>query len=1078
MNSKNKINGGKQTETANNIIDKLTNLYKDPLTASIREYVSNAVAAQKEANSRCPVELTLDIFEAEKENKIIVRDFGQGLSANNIQDIFIKFENSAKRESNDIVGDISIGSISALAVCDSLLIDSWCKNLHNRIRIDKTPTGLSSTILIQDEVDNFSPSGTRIEYYPDNAFIEYRPDNAFTVDGEDHKESKEYNIIRRIGITLGGWSKSEVSVQPIETNIDIKTDVISSNEITQVPISDILNNYRIPDTWVEYEHGYVINHKWFRHESIFYRFESGKFLIIEGVLYEILETKIFNDEQKHNEDIKEGPIYDFTNGYGFIALKCDKQSASLSSSREFINLDVDENTKLNVIDTFHALNVDLIEKLYDIKSIDSQQNQTNTQLFTTLDNAGFPIYKIGLPNWRNYVGDIKWNNSRHFPQFKTLKGVWKKYDVYNNVFYRANLDRAEYFAPWSSRINIILYNNDISKFESNNCLSEMLIRINETINDNLVRDEFDQFVKESNIREFLYTDHFVFLIIQKGKDNFDEFPEQYVGTVIEYDDILEANRLSYATDSEFVMGRLKEIYKDPLTASIREYVTNAVDANKDAGSDIPVELTLDIFDNDKDNKIVIRDYGDGLNSLDIDAIFINFKKSIRRGSDDIIGNLCIGSKSGLAVSDSLLIDSWCNNLHNRIRLDKTATGIASTFLIQDEVDNLTPAGTRIEYHPDQSFVDRLGPKSQEINLTRNIGFILAVWSKSEVMVQPIQKKLNMSTVVNDRSDSSFVLISDIINNYRIPDTWIEYKHGYVVNNPWLLREYTFDSSNYFIIVGSVIYQIRESEALFGMFSYLSNKDIQDGPIYDFRDHDGCIALKCSSDCLDYSREMIEYDVNNSIKMHVIDTFHALNFDLIEKLYDIEKDNREQKFSTTELFTKVENAGFPIYGECSLPHWMKYVGDEMWDNPEHRPSFKTVPGIIRQSKNKFFIEYTPFGIVKDFHTVAKRTNIILYKYDITKRKSFSKIDDKLKDISKAINDNIKRKDFDKFVEDSNIREFLKSKSNIPFLIIQKGKDNFDDFPAQYVKTVIDYDDILKAHKLLSGNDAKDGNNTDV
>ena len=47
-----------------------------------------------------------------------------------------------------------------------------------------------------------------------------------------------------------------------------------------------------------------------------------------------------------------------------------------------------------------------------------------------------------------------------------------------------------------------------------------------------------------------------------------------------------------------VMDMLSKLYNDPMCAAIREYVSNAYDANVEAGSTKPVELTLPCTEND------------------------------------------------------------------------------------------------------------------------------------------------------------------------------------------------------------------------------------------------------------------------------------------------------------------------------------------------------------------------------------------------------------------------------------------------------------------------------------------------
>src|SRR5678815_1268839 len=56
--------------------------------------------------------------------------------------------------------------------------------------------------------------------------------------------------------------------------------------------------------------------------------------------------------------------------------------------------------------------------------------------------------------------------------------------------------------------------------------------------------------------------------------------------------------------------------------------------------------------------LTTRDFGPGLSHDDIFNVFTKYGASTKRGTDDAVGMLGIGSKSGFAYSDTFTVTSW------------------------------------------------------------------------------------------------------------------------------------------------------------------------------------------------------------------------------------------------------------------------------------------------------------------------------------------------------------------------------------------------------------------------------------
>jgi len=110
-------------------------------------------------------------------------------------------------------------------------------------------------------------------------------------------------------------------------------------------------------------------------------------------------------------------------------------------------------------------------------------------------------------------------------------------------------------------------------------------------------------------------------------------------------------------DTAHIMGILREgIYSDKILAVLREYSSNAWDAHRDAGlHHMPIMVHIPTSD---ELLFTVRDFGKGLSHEDVFEIYTQYGSSTRRGSNDAVGMLGIGSKSGFAYSDSFTVISY------------------------------------------------------------------------------------------------------------------------------------------------------------------------------------------------------------------------------------------------------------------------------------------------------------------------------------------------------------------------------------------------------------------------------------
>lgn len=146
-----------------------------------------------------------------------------------------------------------------------------------------------------------------------------------------------------------------------------------------------------------------------------------------------------------------------------------------------------------------------------------------------------------------------------------------------------------------------------------------------------------------------------------------------------------------AEDFPHLANLLINLYSDPITAIIREYSTNALDAHIDAGVSRPIEITLPTPDS---MEFVVQDFGIGLSVDDLRDIYSMYGRSTKRDTNDAVGQLGLGCKSGLTYCDAFTITAVKNGVKCVAMSTKDEHGIG-TIRVLDTVSTNEPNGVRI-----------------------------------------------------------------------------------------------------------------------------------------------------------------------------------------------------------------------------------------------------------------------------------------------------------------------------------------------------------------------------------------------
>jgi hypothetical protein len=103
-----------------------------------------------------------------------------------------------------------------------------------------------------------------------------------------------------------------------------------------------------------------------------------------------------------------------------------------------------------------------------------------------------------------------------------------------------------------------------------------------------------------------------------------------------------------------------QLYSDKILAVVREYSCNALDSHVESGQkDRPIVVTLP---NPLNLAFKVRDFGFGLSEQQVRDIYANYGESTKRGTNELIGQLGLGSKSAFAYGENFLIRSFQNGV--------------------------------------------------------------------------------------------------------------------------------------------------------------------------------------------------------------------------------------------------------------------------------------------------------------------------------------------------------------------------------------------------------------------------------
>lgn len=140
-----------------------------------------------------------------------------------------------------------------------------------------------------------------------------------------------------------------------------------------------------------------------------------------------------------------------------------------------------------------------------------------------------------------------------------------------------------------------------------------------------------------------------------------------------------------------IINTLTKMYADPILAVIREYTTNGIDAQKEAGYEGPIDIAAP---GPLDRNFKVIDHGVGMSHDELLNVFKFYGRSTKRKSDDYVGMIGIGSKSALALVDQFTIKTVKDGELSILACSKNKKGTVEID-VGDPVRTDLPNGTTV-----------------------------------------------------------------------------------------------------------------------------------------------------------------------------------------------------------------------------------------------------------------------------------------------------------------------------------------------------------------------------------------------
>ncbi len=189
----------------------------------------------------------------------------------------------------------------------------------------------------------------------------------------------------------------------------------------------------------------------------------------------------------------------------------------------------------------------------------------------------------------------------------------------------------------------------------------------------------------------------------------------------------DRTRMSFDQDSvAHLMSILTDLYSDPALAVIREYSTNAFDSHIAAGQTRPIEVELPTH---LRPLFVVRDFGTGMTVDQISNQFSKYGWSSKRDSDDAVGMLGLGCKSGLSYTSQFTLVSVHDGVQITVLITREEDGAGAVQII-DTAATDKPNGVEVQI-----------PVKEPSGFNQRAGNFYKFWEPGQILVNGAEPEL-------------------------------------------------------------------------------------------------------------------------------------------------------------------------------------------------------------------------------------------------------------------------------------------------------------------------------------------------
>lgn len=236
-------------EAVASMMRSMIDLYEDQLLACLREYSTNGWDAHVLAHcTKRPIEVELP---GPLSPFLIIRDYGIGLSTQDIVEVYSKYGASTKRESNEVQGMLGYGCKAALSYTPQFTVTSVKDGQRAQIAVSREGDG-GGSMQIVDESPTTDGNGTTIT-------IPIRQDDVAAC---ERKARLFYSFWEPGTVLVNGKQPEQVTGLPVGRNITVieaSKDVYGDRQSAQsyVVMGKVAYPARFPDVNLQRGYGLV-----------------------------------------------------------------------------------------------------------------------------------------------------------------------------------------------------------------------------------------------------------------------------------------------------------------------------------------------------------------------------------------------------------------------------------------------------------------------------------------------------------------------------------------------------------------------------------------------------------------------------------------------------------------------------------------------------------------------------------------------------------------------------------------------------------------------------------------------------